>query len=68
MLGISKAYFTYLRILLSQSGEGGGGPFETAPTSLLGNMINTTDNSNFPLGYFHISESDSFTIFLEEQD
>jgi hypothetical protein len=68
MLGISKAYFTYLRILLSQSGEGGGGPFETAPTSLLGNMINTTDDSNFPLGYFHISETDSFTIFLEEQD
>lgn len=68
MLGVSKDYFTYLRILLSQSGQGGGGPFETVPTSLLGNMINTTEESNFPLGYFHISEADSFSIFLEELD
>lgn len=68
MLGVSKDYFTYLRILLSQSGQGGGGPFETVPTSLLGNMINTTEESNFPLGYFHIAESDSFSIFLEELD
>lgn len=68
MLGISKDYFTYLRILLDQSGEAGGGPFETAPTSLLGNMINTTNNDNFPLGYFHISEADTFTTLLEEQN
>lgn len=68
MLGISKEYFTYLRILLSQSGQGGGGPFETVPTSLLGNMINTTNGDNFPLGYFHIAETDTFTIFLEELD
>lgn len=68
MLGVSKDYFTYLRILLSQSGQGGGGPFETVPTSLLGNMINTTEESNFPLGYFHIAEADSFSIFLEELD
>ena len=66
MLGISKDYFTYLRILIDQSGESGGGPFETAPTSLLGNMINTTNENNFPLGYFHISETDNFTVFLEE--
>tara|TARA_R110002126_G_scaffold291579_2_gene453908 strand:+ start:22037 stop:22867 length:831 start_codon:yes stop_codon:yes gene_type:complete len=66
MLGVSKDYFTYLRILISQSGLTGGGPFETVPTSLLGNMINTTDENNFPLGYFHIGETDSFTIFLEE--
>lgn len=68
MLGISKAYFTYLRILLDQSGEAGGGPFETAPTSLLGNMINTTNDDNLPLGYFHIAEADTFTAILEEQD
>ena len=66
MVGVSKDYFTYLRILISQSGLTGGGPFETVPTSLLGNMINTTNENNFPLGYFHIGETDSFTIFLEE--
>lgn len=68
MLGISKDYFTYMRILIDQSGEGGGGPFETVPTSLLGNMINTTNDANFPLGYFHIAETDTFTIFLEEKN
>ncbi|MDG1398003.1 MAG: DUF4249 family protein [Polaribacter sp.] len=66
MLGISKEYFTYLRILIGQSGQNGGGPFETVPTSLLGNMINTTNENNFPLGYFHIAETDTFAIFLEE--
>lgn len=68
MLGISKDYFTYMRILISQSGEAGGGPFETAPTSLLGNMINTTNDADFPLGYFHIAEADTFTVILEEQN
>jgi hypothetical protein len=68
MLGISKEYFTYLRILIGQSGQNGGGPFETVPTSLLGNMINTTNENNFPLGYFHIAETDTFAIFLAEID
>lgn len=68
MSGISKDYFTYMRILIEQSGENAGGPFETVPTSLLGNMINTTDNDNFPLGYFHISETDTFTIKLVKQN
>ena len=67
MLGVSKDYFTYLRILISQSGLNGGGPFETVPTSLLGNMINTSDVNNFPLGYFHISETDKYTIDLVEK-
>jgi hypothetical protein len=65
MSGVSKQYFTYLRILLSQSGiGGGGGPFQSVPSSLLGNMINTTNEANFPLGYFHISETDNFVIDL----
>jgi hypothetical protein len=67
MSGISKKYFTYFRILLSQSGVNGGGPFESVPASLLGNIINTTNETNFPLGYFHISETDTFTIDLVEK-
>jgi hypothetical protein len=67
MSGISKKYFTYFRILLSQSGVNGGGPFESVPASLLGNIINTTNETNFPLGYFHISETDIFTIDLVEK-
>ena len=65
--GITKDYFTYFRVLVDQSGQNSGGPFETVPSSLLGNMINTTNESNFPLGYFHISETDTFTISLVER-
>jgi hypothetical protein len=68
MSGISKAYSTYFRILVGQSGQNSGGPFETAPSSLLGNMVNTTDNTNFPLGYFHIAETDTFTLVLAEKE
>jgi len=66
--GVSKDYYTYFQILSSQSGGGGGGPFESIPSSLLGNMINTTEEENFPLGYFHISETDVFTIELVEKN
>ncbi|PQJ78013.1 DUF4249 family protein [Polaribacter porphyrae] len=68
MSGITKEYFTYFRVLIDQSGQNAGGPFETVPSSLLGNMINTTNEANFPLGYFHISETDTFTIFLEDKN
>jgi hypothetical protein len=68
LLGISKEYYTYFRILSGQSGQNGGGPFETVPSSLFGNMINTTNEENFPLGYFHIAESDTFTLVLVDND
>lgn len=68
MSGITKEYFTYFRVLIEQSGQNAGGPFETVPSSLLGNMVNTTNTKNFPLGYFHISETDTFTIFLEDKN
>ena len=67
MSGISKKYFTYFRILLNQSGVNGGGPFASVHASLLGNIINTANETNFPLGYFHISETDTFTIDLVEK-
>lgn len=68
MSGITKEYYTYFRILSGQSGQGGGGPFEAVPSSLLGNVINTTNEDNFPLGYFHISETDTFNLDLVERN
>jgi hypothetical protein len=68
MSGITKEYYTYFEILVSQGGQEGGGPFQAVPSSLLGNMINTTKEENFPLGYFHISETDTFTINLVEKE
>lgn len=68
MSGISEAYYTYFRVLLDQSGQNSGGPFETIPASLIGNITNTTYTDDFPLGYFHISETDSFTLNLIEKN
>ena len=66
MSGISRDFYTYFRILQGQSGQNGGGPFQTVPSSLVGNMINITNDDNFPLGYFHIAETDTFTLDLVE--
>lgn len=66
MSGISKDYYTYFRVLSSQSGQSGGGPFQTIPSSLLGNIVNTTNTKNFPLGYFHISETDTYNLSLTD--
>lgn len=68
MSGVSKEFYTYYRVLIDQSGQNAGGPFETVPSSLLGNMINTSDESKFPLGYFHISETDSVSLNLIEKN
>ena len=68
MSGITKDYFTYFRILQNQSGTSGGGPFQSVPSSLLGNVINTTNEDNFPLGYFHISETDTINLGLVEKN
>jgi hypothetical protein len=68
MSGITKDYFTYFRILQNQSGTSGGGPFQSVPSSLLGNIINTTNEANFPLGYFHISETDTINLGLVEKN
>ena len=68
MSGVTKEYLTYFNVLISQSGQQAGGPFETIPSSLLGNIVNTTNNKNFPLGYFHISETDTYNLSLTEID
>lgn len=54
--GISKRYFNYMSKLLNLAGSQGGGPFSTPPATLRGNIINTTNESNFPYGYFSLGE------------
>ncbi len=62
--GISLEYYTYMRALINQSGVGGGNPFAPPPATLRGNIVNATKQSNFPLGYFKLSETakKSYTI------
>lgn len=54
--GISERFYEYLYLLRSQSGNAGG-PFQTQPTTVKGNVINTTNPDNFSFGYFRLSES-----------
>ncbi|MDI5949525.1 DUF4249 domain-containing protein [Flavobacterium yafengii] len=62
--GISKAYYNYMSVLVSIAGNNGGGPFQSPPATVRGNIINTTDEANYPLGYFSLSEVDirNYTI------
>ncbi|WP_424494304.1 DUF4249 domain-containing protein [Salinimicrobium sp. GXAS 041] len=55
--GISKQFYEYLFLLRSQAGTGGG-PFQTQPTLVRGNIINLTNPDNFPFGFFRMSEKD----------
>ncbi|MCP9199713.1 DUF4249 domain-containing protein [Gramella sp. GC03-9] len=65
MEGISQDYFEYLFILRSQIGDSGGGPFETQPATVRGNVINRSDNENFPFGYFRLSQADTTSYTVE---
>lgn len=62
--GISEGFYNYMYILQSQAGSGGG-PFQTQPTIVRGNIINTTNPDNFPFGYFRLSAADVVTYEVE---
>jgi len=54
--GIDRRAFTFYDTLIQQTADGGGGPFDTQPATVRGNIINTTNPENFPYGYFRVSE------------
>lgn len=62
--GITESYYNYMNVLLKITGSQAGNPFATAPATLRGNIVNTTNADNYPFGYFHLSEidSDNYTI------
>lgn len=55
--GISKQYYNYMNILVSIAGSSVGGPFQSPPATVKGNMVNVTNKDNYPLGYFSLSET-----------
>jgi hypothetical protein len=57
--GISKNYYNYMAILVDTAGSGGGAPFQSPPATVRGNVINTTNSADYPLGYFSLSEVDT---------
>lgn len=64
MVGIDEDFFTYMQILLSHSGQNGGGPFATATSTLLGNFV-SSEKESIALGYFRVVESSSLPFTAE---
>ena len=73
ILGIDQDLFNYMNQLIQQSGADNG-PFSTPATTVKGNIINvtnTSDNdstnkSNFALGYFAICQTFSDTLLIKK--
>lgn len=62
--GASERYFNYIKKLIKTTNS--GGPFQPAPVSTIrGNIINQTTESNFCLGYFSICEADEMVYILK---
>jgi hypothetical protein len=63
--GVSEAYYNFLNILLAQAGSAGG-PFETEPATVRGNISNSADEDELIFGYFSLSEVDEVLYTIEE--
>lgn len=63
--GISRRYYNYmLQLIAIASGGAGSGPFQSVPANVSGNIVNQTNQENYALGYFRLSEADtvSYTV------
>lgn len=61
---ISKAYHDFLFRLLLQTGSAGG-PFQSQPATVRGNIVNLNDFDDFPFGYFSLSTLEKITVIIE---
>lgn len=62
LYGVSKRHHEYLVKLLNATG---GNPFQPIPGVVKGNMLNTTNAANYPLGYFSLSQTATITHIVE---
>ncbi len=63
--GISRTYYNYLDILLAQIGSSGG-PFQTQPAVVRGNINDINNPNDFIFGYFSLSETDRVIYTVNE--
>ena len=63
--GVSKQFYEFMFLLLQQTSDGGGGPFEIQPATVRGNCINQTNPQNFPFGYFRVSQATEVLYTIE---
>ena len=65
-IGCSKRYYQFMFLLLSQTADGAGGPFSTTPATVRGNMVNKSNEDNYPFGFFRLSETDTVEYIVTE--
>lgn len=65
--GISSDYYNFLDILLAQAGSAGG-PFETQPATVRGNIVNENDSDELIFGYFGLSEVNEVIYTIQDQE
>ncbi len=54
--GLDAAGYQFFETLIQQTDDAGGGPFDTQPATVRGNIINPNNPDRFPFGYFRVSE------------
>jgi hypothetical protein len=54
-----------MSILISLAGSNNGSPFQSPPATVRGNIVNQTNEANYALGYFSLSEIDSLEYTIE---
>ncbi|MBV1924161.1 MAG: DUF4249 domain-containing protein [Flavobacteriaceae bacterium] len=65
LYGVDRQFYNFMLILLQQGSDDTGGPFETQPATVRGNIINSTNSDHYPLGYFRISQTYSFNYTVQ---
>lgn len=61
--GISEQFYHYMSLILESYGAN---PFGTPPANIRGNIINKTNEDNYALGYFRLSQVREFSYTIEE--
>ncbi|WP_046756027.1 DUF4249 family protein [Kordia jejudonensis] len=62
--GIDEQFFTYMELLLEQTGS--GGLFSSPPATVRGNIVNSQNPEKYPFGYFRISEAFSIDYMVQD--
>ncbi|MFL9843884.1 DUF4249 domain-containing protein [Flavobacterium rhizosphaerae] len=66
LYGVSERFHNYMDILIAMAdGDAGNGPFQTPPVSVRGNIINQSNEDNYALGYFRLSEVDTVDYIIQ---
>jgi hypothetical protein len=61
---ISAAYYQFLNVLTDQIYT--SGIFDPVPAEVKGNIINTTDENNYPYGYFRVAVGNKTSVVIDE--